>query len=473
MKQIQPTLINFSQFKIFELFNNNVVLSLGKKGITIVHTKRITCPICGRLCNYNGSSNKGKHSLTTSSNNFLQKGQQYCPDCDKTIQVENSWLDDMITSMKQFIVSQVLSLSDGKSEDEIVEHFNSTMSIIIAKSTVHDIINKSNEDLENLEFDYEVKEHFYGYDEQYLKINGKSAYRLVFFDIKENKIIYEDVHYHFSKKILKRILKEVFGDKTPKGFVVDMRLEYPNAFKEVFGKKIKIQFCVFHLNKLILKEYNSALRIGKTVKWSLTDYYNLYTLFNIFYNRNFELKFLKKMMKNFEKFQTKLNTEKIEFYVNKYNINAKKFDTKRRKVIHIIEMKMMKAFRKMLKTRRNFRKRNKITLLPRTTDSAKKNLNKIIKDEIQFHPKKVQNRIMKIKKNFEYFVASGGEVMTNNKLEGFFGATLKKFRKKMRKSMTSISAILKRKRLQQEGKSFFRKFTFKDLAKIFLIVSFC
>ncbi|MHA1880480.1 MAG: hypothetical protein ACTSYG_08790 [Candidatus Heimdallarchaeota archaeon] len=470
MKSIQPTLINFPQFKMLELFDNKVVLSSTKQGV-IVHTKRVTCPCCGKICNYNGNSNKGKHSLTQSSGNFLQKGQQFCPDCGKTIQVENTWLDELITSMKQFIVSQVLSLSNGKSEDEIVEHFNSTMSIKIAKSTVHNIISKSHEELAALEFDYEVKENFYGYDEQYLKINGKSAYRLVFFDIKENKILYEKVHYRFSKKILKQILKEVFGDKAPKGFVVDMKVEYPSAFKEIFGRKIKIQFCVFHLNKLILKEYRDALRIGKKVKWSLTNYYNLYTLFNIFYNRSFELKLLKKFLKNFENFKHKLNLEKIKFYVNKYNLKTKNTKTQKRKVIQIIETKMMKAFRKMLRNKRKFRKRKKLTLQPQTKTSAEDNLDRVI-NEIQLYPSKIQKRIMKIKKNFVYFIASEGEIMTNNKLEGFFGATLKKFRKKMRKSLVSISAILKRKRLQQEGKSFFRKFTLYDLAKIFVIVSF-
>lgn len=470
MRYIQPTLINFPQFNLLELFNNKVVLSASKQGI-IVHVPRVSCPCCGKICNYNGSSNKGKHNLSVSSGNFLQKGQQYCPDCDKTIQVENTWLENTISSIKQFIVSQVLSLSDGKSEDEIVDHFENTMSINISKSTVHNIISKSNEDLEFLEFDYEIKNHFYAYDEQYLKINGKRAYRLVFFDLKENKIIYEKVHYAFSKKILKRILIEVFGDKTPKGFVVDMKLEYPKAFREIFGKKIKVQFCLFHLNKLILKEYRDVLRIAKKVKWSLEHYHKLYTLFNIFYNRSFELKYLKDIMKNFENFKQKLNLEKITFYVNKYNVKAKKIETQKRKVIQIIEMKMMKAFRKILHNRRNTRKRKKITLQSRTEDSAKEKLAKVI-HEIQYYPGKLQKRIMKIKKNFEYFIASGGKIMTNNKLEGFFGATLKKFRKKMRKSMISISAILKRKRLQQEGKSFFRKFTLKDLAKIFITVSF-
>ena len=399
------------------------------------------------------------------------KGQQYCPICDKTIQVENDWLDNMIELCNQFVASQVLSLSDNLSEEEIVNHLEDTSSIDISKSCVHDIITKSNEEFKNIHFDYKIKDHFYGYDEQYIKIDGKRAYRIVIFDLKENKIIYEKIHYQFSKKILQQILIEVFGDTKPKGFVVDMRIEYPNAFKNVFGRKIKLQFCVFHLNKLILKEYRDSLKIDKNVRWTLMDYYDMYCLFNIFYNRSFELKILKRSMKHYEQFKEKLTKEKIKFYVGKYNINVKKFEKQKEKVIDIIEMKLMKAFRKILHDKKNLRKRQNKNLEVRSIESAKK-IFAVVYRQKQIYSKIMGKRIERIKKNFEYFIASEGEVLTNNKLEGFFGATLKKFRKKSRKSLLSFSALLKRKRARQEGMSYFRKFTMFDLAKIFLVLTF-
>ena len=466
MKTISPNLINFPAFELAGLFSNEVVIS--RTGI--VHATRTNCCDCKNECNYNGSSNKGKHILSKSSNSFFQKGQQHCPICDKTIQVKNEWLDKIIDSMNQFILSQVLSLSEQLSEEEIANHLEKTMSIKISKSTIHNIIDKSNEEFEVIDFEYEIKEHFYGYDEQYLKIDGKRAYRLVFFDLKENKIIYEKIHYKFSKKILKQVLIEVFGDKTPKGFVVDMRLEYPSAFKEVFGRKIKVQFCVFHLNKLILKEYRESLKFGKKVKWSLMDYYNMYLLFNIFYNRNFELKILKKLMEHLKQFKANFTSEKVEFYVNKYMIDYKTFERQNQEVIEIMEKKLMKSFRRILHDQKNLRKRRKETLQVRTIESAQKNLARICGEQAIF-PKQIQKRIKRIKENFEYFIASEGEVLTNNKLEGFFGATLKKFWKKNRKSLLSFSALLKRKRAKQEGRECFRKFTVFDLTQIFTVLS--
>lgn len=467
MRNKQPDLINLSIYHQLGLFDRNVTISTAG----IIHTERVPCNICGELCNYNGSSNKGMHIFSKSSGSSLRKGQQFCPNCNITIQVKNNWIDNMIDSFNQFLISQILSLSMNLSEEEIMNHLEDTISIKISKSTVHNIITSSNEEFENLEFEYEIKDHFYGYDEQFLKINGKRAYRLVFFDLKENKIIYEGIHYKFSKKILKQVLIDVFGDTKPKGFVVDMRLEYPNAFKEVFGRKIKVQFCIFHLNKLILKEYKDSLKIGKDVKWTLMDYYNMYCLFNIFYVRTFELKILKRLMNHFKDFKKFLTDDKIKFYVEKYKIKVKSIEMQKFKVIEIIEKKLMKAFRKILHDKKNLRKRQGKNLKVRTIESAKQIFNEIYKQK-KIHPKKIEKRIERIKINFEYFIASEGEVLTNNKLEGLFGATLKKFRKKSRKSLISFSALLKRKRAKQEGQSYFKKFTIFDLTNIFCALSF-
>jgi len=462
MKIIHPTLINFSAFSCLNLYSGEVIIS--KSGI--IHTKRSECDICCTPCYYNGSSNKGRHALSRSNDSFFRKGQQYCPTCERTIQVENSWIDEITGSMNQFLASQIISLSEYLSEEEIVNHLKSTMGIKTSKSKVHEVINTSNKEFENIDFDYEVTEGFYGYDEQFLNIDGKRAYRVVFYDLTSNKIIYEKIHCKFSKKILVEILEKLFPDTKPKGFVTDMRLEYPSAFKSVFGRKIKLQFCVFHLNKLILKEYAGDLKFGKSVKWTLTDKYNMYSLFNIFYNRSFELNRLKKLMKHLENFKMKLTEEKVEFYVKKYNIKIKTYELQKRDVIKVMEKKLLKSFRKILHDKRNLRKKRKTTLQTRTVESANQIFEKI-KQQKQLFPKKIQKRIERIEKNFEFFIASEGEVLTNNRLEGFFGATLKKFRKKSRKSLISFSALLKRKRAKEEGKDFYRKFTICDLAKIF------
>ena len=461
----QPTLINFPAFKHLDLFDSKVRIS--KYGI--IHSQRLTCDVCGASCFYNGSSNKGRHGLSRSTESFLRKGQQYCPVCDRTIQIKNEWLDNIIESLNQFLMSQIISLSENLSEDEIVRHFETTMSIKISKSSVHNVIKNVNEELRNKEFEYEVIDDFYIYDEQYVSINGKRAYRLVILNLKDGKIIYEKIHERFSKKILMQVLREVFGDTKPKGFVVDMRLEYPSAFKSVFGKKIKVQFCVFHLNKLILKEYRDCLKVGKTVKWTLKDYDYLYRLFNIFYNREYELNKIRKLMDHYENFKKKLTLKKLKFYIEKYKIDIKDENKQRDKIEEIMQKKLIKSFRKILHDKKNERKRNKQTLKVREIESAKEIFDKVYLRK-SIYPYKIQKRIIKIKDKFEYFIASNGEVLTTNKLEGLFGATLKKFRKKCSRCFLSLTSLLKRKRARQEGLEFYKRFTIFEIVKMFTAI---
>lgn len=463
----QPTLNNFSVFQKINLFDNNVKITT----TGIVHVMRETCPDCGEKCHYNGSSNKGRHILSKSYNSFLRKGQQYCSNCKKTIQVENDWIDIMITNFNDFITTEVCSLAESMSEDDIVNHFYRTKSMKISKSLIHAIITKANAKLAELEFETKIEHEFYGYDEQYVKIDGQRAYRLVFYDLKHNKVLHESTHKYFSKKILQKVLIEVFRGTKPKGFVTDMRVEYPSAFKSVFGRNIRIQYCVFHLNKLILKEYADSLRIGNKVQWTIMDYYNLYSLFNIFYDRSYELRYLKKMSEHFDKFKMELTSEKIKFYAHKYNLPFKKEETLRRKVVIIIQAKMIKSFRIILKCRRVNRKRLKITLIPRSIESAKEMFANIQQESFIF-PVKIQKRIKRTEDNFEYFTASKSEILTNNKLEGFFGATLKKFRKKIKRSMLSFRAMLNSKRARREGLQVFRKFNLFELTQIFTTLSF-
>ena len=467
MKLIQPTLNNYANFKILDLFENTARIS--KSGI--IHNERHVCETCGSVCCYNGSSNKGRHALSRSTDSFFQKGQQYCPVCEKTVQVDNVWRDNLIDSFNLYLASQIISLSENLSEDEIVKHLDRTMSIKISKGTVHNIIKNANEELKNHEFEYEVTDDFYAYDEQYISIDGKRAYRLVIFDLKNEKIIYEKIHERFSKKILMQVLREVFGETKPKGFVVDMRLEYPSAFESVFGKKIKIQFCVFHLNKLILNEYKECLTVGNAVRWTLIDYYYLYTLFNIFYDRENELKILKKMIDDYDNFKKNLTTEMINHFVDKYKLSIKDKSELREKVEEIKQRKLMKKFRNILHDKRNERKRNKETLKVRDVNSAKEVFEKVYLRK-SIYPEKIRKRIVKIKEKFDYFIASEGEVLTTNKLEGLFGATLKKFRKKCSRCFLSITSLLKRKRARQDGIEFFTRFTIFDIAKMFIAILF-
>ncbi|MBU4300456.1 MAG: hypothetical protein KKB09_04505, partial [Nanoarchaeota archaeon] len=231
---------------------------------------------------------------------------------------------------------------------------------------------------------------------------------------------------------MKGILKDVFSDKSPKGFVFDMKTMYPDAFKEVFGKKIQLQYCVFHLNKLILDEYQKALKVGKKVKWNIIHCRNMYSLFDTFYDRKQELDLIETLEKELNKYNEKLKgIEDLDTHFKNAQF-SNKCKTRENKIAYctrLYEKELMSVFRDHLYAEKLRRKREKTGLKPRAKDDARNRLDKIIKKSA-YYPKALQKRIQKINDNFDLFTGSDGAYLTNNMLEGFFGSTLKKFRKK-------------------------------------------
>lgn len=458
----QPSLIKYSVFKKYDIDMTKIIIT----SQNIVHTQRLKCPYCGTKCNYNGSSNKGHNIFSRTYNCYFRKGQQFCPNCKKTIQVENAYLDEVLAQLSDYISSQVTSLSLNMSEEEIKQHLERVNIVKTSKTNIHNIISSFNENLEELSLDSEINpEKYYGYDEQYIKINGKRGFRIAFLDIETNELIYEKTLFSFNKRILASILKEVFKDKKPKGFVTDMRIWYPEVFKSVFGKDIKIQFCIFHLNKSLLKKYKDALKVGRIIKWTLYDKKMLYLLFDIFYDRSKELKKLETLIECFKRVEDTLNEKNLKQYAQEYDVFPNK-----ELVLRKVEKSLIREFDKFCREQKLSRKRNKSTLTPRSKEDAQKKLKETL-CRLSAYPKDLWKSIKTIQKNFELFTASEGKITTNNKLEGFFGATLKKFRKKQKRSMKSFSAMLKVKRAIKKGKLLFKKFSLFQISRIFVLIS--
>ncbi|GCC10032.1 hypothetical protein IPdc08_00050 [archaeon] len=71
--------------------------------------------------------------------------------------------------------------------------------------------------------------------------------------------------------------------------VTDLYPSYPDVFMEFFGENLIHQFCLLHLNKLIVQDFPK--------KPSIEELHTMYRLLNIFYNREQELEVLEAMAK--------------------------------------------------------------------------------------------------------------------------------------------------------------------------------
>lgn len=437
----QTTLLNFSKASLVKTLSSKLVLSKNN----VLHTQPIKCPKCNNLCVYNGYSHEGNYnSLAKENDIFFKKGQQYCSTCDKTYQVEIPEFEELNNLILDKVKNQIYTLLElGNSESDIKYYLEKNENINISKSNISLIkkeffnkIENSYPELYNLL--KEDLEGFIGYDEQYIKVNGKRYYRLVFLNLDTNEVIYEGLHSDISKKSLIKLLKEIFKDTKPKGFVFDMKTMYVNAFKAVFGRKINLQYCTFHLHKSIMDKFNKSMKFLNKNLWTLENYKRMYMIFNIFYDRSEDLKFIENLQffRDFN-FITSVKTDNLDKYYIKL---AKK---------HFHE-------NKLIRERKNGSKR----LKHNSKSQIEKNLDEILElcKIPKYFPKKVVSQLRKIKKNFADYTGGIDEgILTNNRVEGLFGSTLKKFQKKTFNVISHFSAFLKLKKLRKKGLSLLKE----------------
>ena len=193
-----------------------------------------------------------------------------------------------------------------------------------------------------------------------------------------------------------------------------------------------------HLNKLVVYDF------GKNT--SLLNEYNKYLMLNIFYNREKELKFLKKVLKKQEQ---------------------KSFANAKEKREWVREAKQ--KFREYLRSMENTRRRNGKNLTQRKLFKAEGILNELLEQKLLF-PHKARKRLDMIKENWEYFTAFYHVKdcpATNNAMENFYSTSLKTHRKKQMRSDKGIInhmklSALKRARSLTEPK--------ETLLEIFMLI---
>ncbi len=278
----------------------------------------------------------------------------------------------------------------------------------------------------------------YHYDEQYLLVNGEERCRLTIKDAVTEKIIL-DIHTpDAQKETIAKTLKKALQDLPVEVFILDMKQSYPEIIRELFPKA-KIQWCIFHLYKIIWKEFKEEF--GKFLP--LRELYNAYLLFDIFFNHELELEKLEELLKKFERFKTgELKSDKE------------------------IEKCLLQEFRLFVKELKKERRNNNQKTERRTLEQSNDKFAKI-KKQILLYPQKLQKRIKYIDDNWEKFTLFQKDSRvqpTNNGIEHYFAATLCKTNKKDFRSKNSISRELKAFQAEWNGQEILPN---SNLIKIF------
>jgi hypothetical protein len=405
MVTINLTLNNFSELPsllyLFDSFDNDYEYTT--KGVFRRKTPP-ACPICSTPMIHNGYNSYTKQGLGE-----INIGRYKCSNCGSTQEEDRSFWEDIKTllfdSFNHFF--QVLRYNNVS-----YNGISDIMNFILPRSisTIFRIFNKKMEQ-ENIPGSENIR--IVHYDEQHPKEGRCQKYRLTLLDAKTQRAIADELFEDKNPETIKEFLRKNLDASEPVFIVTDFDKIYPDILKEVFGDKLVHQYCLMHLNKLIVSDFPKKT----TVEQELLKY----RLLNIFYNRENEIKFLEELLseelnviKNEEKHQEWIKKAKNEF----------------------------NQFRHKLKLERRRKKEN----LPlNSLEKAKDNFNKLM-ENIRTYDEVIQKRLWMINKhwlNLTLFYYLPGAPATNNPIESYYSKSLKTDSKKQFRTDKGIENRIK------------------------------
>lgn len=382
-----------------------------------------SCPICNSYMVHNGYNRYFKKGLGE-----VKIGRYKCPNCCNTQEENRDFWEDLksllFDSFKDFF--RLL-----RHQNVSYEGISAIMDFIYPRSKTT-ILREFSKNMEQEEVPDLGNAYFVHYDEQHPKEGRCQKYRLTLLDAKTQRPLADELFDDKSSETIKKFLKKHLDTSKPVFIVTDFDNSYPAILKDVFGDKLVHQYCLMHLNKLVVKDFGR----NTTIEQELLKY----KILNIFYNREKELKYLEELipeelclMNDEKKYKEWIKTAKKHFY----------------EFVHQLKLE----------------RRNKKENLPHNNlETAKKNFD-VLMSNIKIYDEVVQYRLRMINKhwlNLTFFYYIPGAPATNNPIESFFSKSLKTDSKKQFRTDIGIEnqiKLAKMKRadtLTKPGRSFRR-----------------
>ena len=394
---------------VFSCFSND--FEIASNG---VFRKKIAppCPICGTKMNHNGYNEYTKKSLGT-----IKIGKYQCPSCEEAVEEnKNAWekiKNDFFNQLKRIYRQLRNANVSYKAISDIIR--------LIFPRSKGTIFRDFNESMEDVEIPKLEKVYIVHYDEQFPKEGRCQKFRLTLLDHKTKQPIAEGLFDEKDSETIKQFLISNLDTTEPIYIVTDFGTSYPNILKEIFGDKLLHQYCLFHLNKLIGKDFPRKTTIAQVLL--------KYKLFNIFYNHEKEIKMLSELEL---KERTIIQNKKV------YKKWIKKAINDFYKFVHELELA---------------RRRKKENHEMHSLDKSKNNFDELLK-EINSFDEKIQTRLKMIKenwKNLTMFHVLPGLPATNNAIENYYSTSLKTHRKKQLRSDEGILNQVKLSAMKRAG----------------------
>jgi len=414
MVSLNTNLNNFSYWEIlraiFEEYSTDFVYTA--TGI-FRRTVPPVCPECGTQMNYNGYNTYDKRGLGS-----VKIGRYTCPSCNEKCEEDRNFWEKLKGDFFG-IISGIYKLM--KLHHVSYQGMSDIMGLIYPQGR-DTLFNAFADSVEKTVIPPAENIQIVLYDEQHPKKSRTQKFRLTLLDGVTGQPIAEELHDSKDPATITAFLT-TYLDPSKRTFVVtDLYPSYPGVFREFFGENLIHQYCLMHLNKLIVRDFPT----NTTIEQELMKY----RMLNIFYNRDAEIKFLLGMVE--------------EERVMKQGA---------KKEYRVWLRKQIATFREFVREQKRDRRRKKRNLVQRPYIEALRLFDELM-EEIDSFEKHVQKRLRKIEKNWELFTAFyfvKGAPATNNGVENYYSTSLKTHRKKQLRSDRGIENQMKLSAMKRAG----------------------
>jgi hypothetical protein len=393
MTKMQLSLINFPYREtlstIFEDYSNDFEFTADGIFRRIVPP---LCPECGYPMSHNGFNTYQKGHLGEAN-----VGKYLCGACGKSLQEGRDFWIKLKADFFEIIMEICTRLRLNQVSYEVIE---SIMSFLYPrdKDTIRNMVQCA---IKEMAIPPVKDIRFVHYDEQHPKAGRNQKYRLTLLDSVTRQIIAEELFDSKDSGTIESFLRRNLDTQKQIFIVTDLYRGYSDVFKRVFGNKVIHQYCLLHLNKLIVNDFPR--------KTSIEQELIKYRLLNIFYNRELEIEFLSCLIEE-EKTMRQRSGREYKSWIKE----AKH------------------AFREFVRGLELKRRRENKTLEQRNYHDALNNF-KCLKMESDSFMISVRKRLAKIEElwpNLTAFYFIDNAPATNNPIENYYSTSLKTHRKK-------------------------------------------
>ena len=413
MTEMQLSLINFPHREmlstIFQDYSNDFEFTAS--GI-FRKIEPPLCPECGHPMSHNGFNTCQKRHLGGAN-----VGKYLCGACGKSTEENRDFWVNLKADFLGIITEICTRLRLNHVSYEVIE---SIMGYLYPrdKDTIRNMVQCA---IDEMDIPPVKNIQFVHYDEQHPKAGRNQKYRLTLLDSVTRQVIADELYDSKDADTIESFLRRNLDTQKQIFIVTDLYRGYSDIFKRVFGNKVIHQFCLLHLNKLIVNDFPR--------KTSIEQELIKYRLLNIFYDREPEIEFLSCLIEE-EKTMKQRSDKEYKSWIKEAKNAFHKF-------VRDLELKRRRE-NKNLKQRDYYEALNNFKILKMQSDSFMIS---------------VRKRLAKIEElwpNLTAFYFVDNAPATNNPIENFYSASLKTHRKKQLEEL-GIKEQIKLSALKKAG----------------------